>query len=225
MNEKKSKKELKNVLRGIVPQIEDLAGIYDIGLEMIDECADSEKLISLILDEYERRFNEMPGTPIVPISTNKRSGWETKKIKALIMFATQAVMIKNKSILINELKKKNKTLKKAIAEQKELEQKLVESERLKAILEVVGTLNHEINNPLTVILGRTQLLWRREDISDTKIKSGLKEIHNEADRIREVVKKLSMIIKPVSKKYIDGIRILDVENSVSPKKSKFTSKE
>ena len=91
-------------------------------------------------------------------------------------------------------------------------------QELKAILEVVGTLNHEINNPLTVVLGRTELLCRKVDNFDPQTFDSLKNIKKEAEKIRDVVMKLTKIIEPVSREYLNGLNIIDMENSTSHEK-------
>ncbi len=214
MGNEKTEKKGGGRYKGISPSMDDMGSIYDFGLTMIDKCVDSNELITLILDEYERRFNEMPTTAIVPKGDSTQEKWEKEKVKSLMMFATQAVSLKEKSLFIRQLKEKNHALKRAMEEQKRLEAELVEAERLKAILQVVGTLNHEINNPLTVILGRSQLLSRKFDPSDKKILRSLRDIKEEAERIRDVVFKLSKVIKPSTKEYVSGITIIDTETSL-----------
>ncbi len=69
---------------------------------------------------------------------------------------------------------------------KETQELLIRSEKLSAIGELISAVAHEINNPLTSILGYAQLL---SQITDTgKVKSGLRIIEKEALRTAKIVK-------------------------------------
>jgi signal transduction histidine kinase len=67
-------------------------------------------------------------------------------------------------------------------------------ERLNEIAEVVARIRHEINNPLTGVLGQAQLLLR-EDLSD-RARKRAETIEELAIRIRDIVAELRTIQKP-----------------------------
>jgi PAS domain S-box-containing protein len=73
------------------------------------------------------------------------------------------------------------------AEEKEaqLQQELYLSSRLAAIGQLAAGVAHEINNPLTGILGFSQRLLRKS--TDEEARRGLERIHNEAQRAAKVV--------------------------------------
>jgi len=96
---------------------------------------------------------------------------------------------------------------------KELENKLVEKERLSALMETAVAVNHEINNPLTPILGNIQLLlFRRHEIEDWIVEK-LEVIEKNAWRIHSTIQKLNHITKPVKKQYCGETQMLDIEQS------------
>ncbi len=75
-----------------------------------------------------------------------------------------------------------------ITEQKRQNEQLMLADRLASIGELVAGTAHEINNPLTSIIGFSQLLMEREVPDD--IREDLKLIYNEAQRAASVTKNL-----------------------------------
>jgi len=77
-----------------------------------------------------------------------------------------------------------------LAEEKEkqLQQELYLSSRLAAIGELAAGVAHEIDNPLTGILGFSQRLLRKS--TDEEVSQGLEIIHSEAQRAAKVIENL-----------------------------------
>jgi PAS domain S-box-containing protein len=74
-------------------------------------------------------------------------------------------------------------------ERKLLEQKAQLSSRLASIGELASGVAHEINNPLTGVIGYTQFLLDRKDIPDN-VKDDLNIINEGAQRVASIVKRL-----------------------------------
>ncbi len=90
----------------------------------------------------------------------------------------------------------------------------IATKRLSVIREVAIGLNHEINNPLTVILATSELLERRLSGGvENCIIQRLKSIQSQCERIKEIVGKVSAIVKPVSSEYYCGVKMIDVHRS------------
>ena len=53
---------------------------------------------------------------------------------------------------------------------------------------ITSSLRHEVNNPLTAVLGFTQLLMRRPDL-DAAVLERLGKVHEHALRIRDLLQK------------------------------------
>lgn len=88
----------------------------------------------------------------------------------------------------------------------------IEKERLSAVVETAVTVNHEINNPLTAILGNVQLLLlKREDLDD-ELKAKLRTIETAALKIRDVTQRLMKLKSPRSTDYADGTRMIDLSD-------------
>ena len=92
-------------------------------------------------------------------------------------------------------------------------EKQVKSARLNAILETAAALNHEINNPLTAVLGNAQLLLLQAKNLSPETVEKLKAIEESALRIREVTLRLMKIIEPVTVEYASGMKMIDIEKS------------
>ena len=95
----------------------------------------------------------------------------------------------------------------------ELQEDQIKSERLKAVTETAVTINHEVNTPLSVVLGYAQLLLTREKELPQDAIDKLKKIEQGALRIKEVTHKLTKMIEPVIVKYAGEVRMVDLEKS------------
>jgi signal transduction histidine kinase len=68
-------------------------------------------------------------------------------------------------------------------------------EKLEQVADLVARIRHEINNPLTGVLGQAQLLLR-EDLSD-RARKRAQTIEELAIRIRDIVAQLREVQRPV----------------------------
>lgn len=91
------------------------------------------------------------------------------------------------------------------------------SHRLSAIMETAVAINHEINNPLTAILGNAQLLLSKSSKLDKETLDKLKVIEDSALRIKEVTQNLMKIVEPVVVDYAGGVKMLDIGKSEKKK--------
>jgi two-component system NtrC family sensor kinase len=78
---------------------------------------------------------------------------------------------------------------KDISNEKHLQQQLIQSEKLSAIGELISGIAHELNNPLTGVMGYSQLLQLRRDLDD-RAKESLLKINNLALRCQKIVQNL-----------------------------------
>lgn len=91
-----------------------------------------------------------------------------------------------------------------------LSKEAINKERTAAIVELAVTVNHEINNPLTAILGNVQLLLLKRDDLDSELKKKLKVIEESAMKIRDVTQKLLNLTNYNSIEYTKGTNMLDL---------------
>ena len=92
---------------------------------------------------------------------------------------------------------------------KTAQQKLLETEKLSAIGMLVSGVAHELNNPLTSIIGYTDLLHSKS--SDEKDRKKLERIASEAQRAAKIVQNLSTFAKEsrVEKRSVDINEIIN----------------
>lgn len=76
-----------------------------------------------------------------------------------------------------------------ITERKKMEGQLLTNDRLASLGELVSGVAHELNNPLTSVIGFSELLAGRNDLPDD-IKMDLEVINKEAQRTASIVKNL-----------------------------------
>jgi PAS domain S-box-containing protein len=81
-----------------------------------------------------------------------------------------------------------------ITVEKKLEQQIIQSERLAAMGQMIGGFAHELNNPLTAILGVSELLREGESI-ESRVKQ-LTMLHQQARRATEIVQNLMYFSRP-----------------------------
>lgn len=80
-----------------------------------------------------------------------------------------------------------------ITEYKDLQAQLLHSEKLAAVGELASGVAHELNNPLTGIMGFTELLLQKE--KDEKKKDVLTKMLNEAVRSAKVIQNLLLFVR------------------------------
>jgi PAS domain S-box-containing protein len=91
-------------------------------------------------------------------------------------------------------------------------QELREREKHALIAELAGAAAHELNQPLTSVIGYAQLLARQFE-HDPTAKKRAQIIVSEAQRMAEIVRKVGSITKYETKSYVGEARILDLERA------------
>jgi PAS domain S-box-containing protein len=83
-----------------------------------------------------------------------------------------------------------------ITEQQRLQQQLIQTERLAAMGQMIAGVAHELNNPLTAILGVTELM--RDQATDETSRRQLDLAHRQARRAAHIVESLLVFSRPAT---------------------------
>ena len=81
-----------------------------------------------------------------------------------------------------------------VTTEKKLEQQIIQSERLAAMGQMIGGFAHELNNPLTSILGMAELLQEGEVTEGARKQIAI--LHQQARRAAEIVQNLQYFARP-----------------------------
>lgn len=94
-----------------------------------------------------------------------------------------------------------------------LDRAAIDKERLGAIIETAITVNHEINNPLTAILGNIQLLLLHRKDLDEELTAKLRTMEASAMKIKDITQRLLRVSSPRTIEYSEGTNMLDLSGT------------
>ena len=147
--------------------------------------------------------------------------WEGKLNSLFIEFSHEGkvLLITVSQFLDFDFSKYFLFLVKDITEIKQYESEKIKSERLTLAIEMAGSIAHEINQPLTGILGYLALI--KEDLKpEDPLMSDLQEVERQAERISDLVKRFRNVVKIETKTYIGESKIIDLEQSTQNNQGK-----
>jgi len=121
--------------------------------------------------------------------TSRANQFSEEDLRALTLFADQAAIALEKAQLYRDSQRQLEKLLSVLDELSRTQAQLIHSEKLASLGVLAGGVAHEINNPLMVILGRTELMLMDQDVSE-EMKPNLQTICNETERIARIVENL-----------------------------------
>jgi len=92
--------------------------------------------------------------------------------------------------------------------------KLQASEKNAVLVALAGTAAHELNQPLTSVMGYAELLKRKLTEGDPAFRS-VDIIYREAERMAEIVRKIGRITRFETKAYVGSAQIVDLDKASS----------
>lgn len=95
-----------------------------------------------------------------------------------------------------------------ITERKSLQEQLLQSAKLAAIGELISGVTHEVNNPLAVVIGYSEMLLSESEMN-AESKEAVRSIHGEAERAKKVIQNLLSFARKHSPKK-EVIQINDI---------------
>jgi signal transduction histidine kinase len=98
------------------------------------------------------------------------------------------------------------------AQLSEAQEELRAREKQALIAELAGAAAHELNQPLTSVLGYAELIRRRSSDGEA-VQSSASVIVQEAERMADIVRKIGKITRYETKTYVGAAKILDLDRS------------
>ncbi len=98
------------------------------------------------------------------------------------------------------------------------QEKLAVTEKQALIAELAGTAAHELNQPLTSVMGYAELLARKTTAGTPEHRAA-SVIVKEAERMADIVRKIGKITKYETKSYVGAQKILDLDRAAGEDKS------
>jgi PAS domain S-box-containing protein len=94
------------------------------------------------------------------------------------------------------------------------QEQILAQERQAIVAELAGAAAHELNQPLTSVMGYSELLKRYLEPA-TRAFDAAEVIRSEAERMAEIVRKIGKITRYETKSYVGRARILDLDRSAA----------
>jgi PAS domain S-box-containing protein len=91
-------------------------------------------------------------------------------------------------------------------------EKLAVSEKQALVAELAGATAHELNQPLTSVMGYAELLIRKLSSDPANLRAA-QVIHSESQRMAEIVRKIGKLTRYETKTYVGDQRILDLDRA------------
>ncbi len=92
------------------------------------------------------------------------------------------------------------------------QEKLAVTEKQAVAIELAGAAAHELNQPLTSVMGYAQVLLRKLGPTDPHLPI-VRTILEEADRMAAIVRQLGSLTRYETKSYVGGAQIIDLDRS------------
>jgi len=185
--------ELRKKYSNVDLRIEELCRNYKVSTDLIRKATNLKEFLDSILKEYIDRLEEIPGKNLV--ESNKLSDFEKEKLRSLIMFATQAVLLKENAEIYEALEKKNRELMRLTASLRRANKRLREMNS--HYLNMLSFVSHELRSPLISVLGFAELLQE----------SLLGELNEEQRKAIQVIMKATKNLVDMIQNYLDLAKI------------------
>jgi K+-sensing histidine kinase KdpD len=156
---------------------------------------------------------------VLNLGSYRPKAFAEKDVKLMTVVADQFAIAIERQLYQKEIETKNIALQEAHKNLRKAQKNIIAAEKMKAVIELAASVNHEINNPLAVIVGNIQCLYMEREILNQKMLSRLKRIESAAMQINEVNNKLLKINSLVSESYLesDNSRMLNLDKSSAEK--------
>ncbi len=97
----------------------------------------------------------------------------------------------------------------------EAREQLTKAEKGRVAAELAGMAAHELNQPLTSVLGYAEMLRARIPESDVRLRRPIETIFKQAERMAEIVRKIGRITKYETKRYGGNTDMIDLNRAIA----------
>lgn len=94
---------------------------------------------------------------------------------------------------------------------KQVEEECLKTEKLQGVLEMAGAVCHELNQPLQVVMGTSEILMLKMD-ADDPLNDVISNIRDQVERLGLITKRLSRITRYETQEYLNG-KIIDINKA------------
>jgi signal transduction histidine kinase len=176
-------------------KLAELRRLYQVGLELIQKSTSADELVSAILDEYERRFLEIPQANLLDAPERQENVLTREKVRALLMFASEAALLKEHADMDDRLRRQQEEL---LLASRQLEQSNAQLRRINEhYLNMLSFVAHELRSPLISILGFAELL---QD-------GFLGELNTEQQNAAQIITRVTRNLIDMTRNYLDLTKI------------------
>ncbi len=111
-----------------------------------------------------------------------------------------------------------------ISEAKQAAKERLEKEKLLSVLEIAGAVGHELNNPLQVVLTCTEKLAPASDADQRQVRL-YNLLRKNIEAMQRIIHKFNNITKYITKEYVGGGKIIDIDAASAQKPEKLSNPE
>jgi signal transduction histidine kinase len=182
--------------------------LADGGAAVIDLAAAADRVPD-VRRRYQPVIGLVPGDGAPPAA----SGWET--LDAVIRLRNAATDLPPLLRTLIRAEREVSRMRALEAELRKAKEFLAEAEKAAVISELAGAAAHELNQPLTSVLGFSELLFRRTQENEQG-REELLAIFREAERMAAIVRKIGTITRYETTAYVGKKRIVDLDRASKP---------
>lgn len=165
------------------------------------------------LETYQKVYETVPNVPVVVLTGLDDEAVAVSAVKKGAQDYLVKGEVDNRTVLrsLEYAVERSRLLLKL----KKLQELVLQSERIKVLIETAGAAAHEINQPLTSIFCMAELLKKDldRDRDATEQQQKLDSIIDAASQIKDIVKKMGNVKQYITKPYLKGVDIVDFEEA------------
>ncbi|MCD6162455.1 MAG: GAF domain-containing protein [candidate division Zixibacteria bacterium] len=153
---------------------------------------------------------------VINFAHDQLNAFSERDMQIVGIIAAETAVTIERMIYEYRLEKKNNKLTEINEKLQQAQAKLIQLEKKQTAADMAATLNHEINNPLAIIVGNAQFLLMTMKNSNPSVTKRLKAIDKEASAIAQITEKFRNLDSLVVEDYIkgDSRKIINLDKSV-----------